>query len=177
MKQKFLKIIVTLLVPVFLLGISLPAHASFPVSSLIEQYSEFQDQFKDLFSEMDDETIKKAFDFLQEKTADGSLDTEAGIENAISEAKEKFNFEIGDQHVENMIDLIVNLENMGFKTDEIIDKAKTLYDEHGMDFINHTDELIADVVKSSWGTIVLNAIGEFFKKLGEWIADLVSNIF
>ena len=144
------------------------APASLPgFGSISDQFSEYADRFRDIFSGMDDGTILNVFDFLQDKAQDGSLDTEEGIADAIEEGQEKFGFELSDEHMESMIELIVILEDMGFDSEKIIGSAKSLYEEHGPDFLEHGDELLRQGVGSGIVNVILTAIGDFFSMLGD----------
>lgn len=176
------KKIVPVLLLVFSFGIgqygSIPSYANYDATEFLAGY---QEKFKELFSEMDEETISEAFDFLQEKIAEGSLESETGIEDAIKEGKEKFKVEFGEelseQQIKSMIELATTLEDMGFNSEKIVEKAKEMYEKYGIDFIDHTEELIFEAVKSSIGTIIKNAVAEFFRMLGRFFKDLITNLF
>ena len=160
-----------------IMNYAFPAPASFPsFGSLTEQFSDYIDHFSDIFSGMDDNTIGDAFDFLRDKAKDGSLDTEEGIADAIEEGQKKFGFELSDEHIESMIGLIAELENMGFDSEKIIDSAKSLYEEHGPDFLEHGDELLRQGMGSGIGSAILSAIGDFFNMLGDALKGFFLNL-
>lgn len=138
---------------------------------------EYQDAFGELLENTDETTIEEAFSFLKEKAADGGLQTEEGIENAIEEGKEKFGIEIDDRYIEEMLGVVEQLEDLGFDSETILDKAEGMYQEYGSDMADHTQELVADAVKDSIGTIIINAIVEFFRMLGESIKSFFTNLF
>ncbi|MCL2253203.1 MAG: hypothetical protein FWC09_02040 [Lachnospiraceae bacterium] len=144
--------------------------------SITDYFDDYKDGFKELFEGVDDATVGKAFDFLQEKAADGSLKSESGIKNAIKEGQDKFDLELSPKHIENMIELVTTLENMGFKSDVIIGKAKEMYGKYGINFLDHSNELIGEAIKSSLGSIIMNALRDFFRSMGEFFKDLISGI-
>ena len=175
MKHKLLRLL-TLILTVIILssGSNINAYAN---NSTFDVFNEYRDQFKKIFSDADEETISETFDFLQEKAADGSLHSDAGIEEAIREGKDRFDIEISDQHIHSMLELVTNLEDMGFNSEKIIKKARSMYDEYGIDFLDHTEELIFDAVKSSIGSLISNAISGFFRMVGDFFRDLFNGIF
>jgi uncharacterized protein YpuA (DUF1002 family) len=152
---------------------------SYANSGATDFLADYQEQFKELFSGVDEDTISDVFDFLQEKIAEGSLKSESGIEDAIKEGKEKLGIdgELSEEYIKSMIELATTLENMGFNSEKIIEKAREMYEEYGIDFIDHTEELIYEAVKASIGNIIKNAIIEFFRMIGVYIKELVSNLF
>jgi arsenate reductase-like glutaredoxin family protein len=152
--------------------------AAFANSGVTDFLGEYQQQFKELFSSIDESTISEAFEFLQEKVADGSLETEAGIENAITEGKQKFDIgvgkEIDEQHIKSMIELVTTLEEMGFDSEKMVEKAKSMYEKYGVDFVDHTEELVFEAVKDSIGSAIRNAFTAFFRMIGDFFRDLFS---
>lgn len=153
------------------------AHANSSVTDFLTGY---QKQFKELFSDVDESTISEAFSFLQEKAADGSLKSEAGIEDAINEGKEKFDVgagkEIGEQHLKSMIELATTLEEMGFDSEKIVEKAKSMYDKYGIDFIDHAEELVFEAVKNSARNAIRDAFNAFFRMIGDFFRDLINRV-
>ncbi|MCL2717429.1 MAG: DUF1002 domain-containing protein [Lachnospiraceae bacterium] len=146
-------------------------------SGAFDFLSEYKDQFKELFSDVDDKTVTEAFDFIQDKIAEGSLESESGIENAIKEGKDKFKVsgELSEQQIKSMVELATTLEDMGFNSERIIGKAKSMYQEYGINFIDHAEELIFDAVKDSIGSAIRNAINEFFRMISDFFKDLINS--
>jgi uncharacterized protein YpuA (DUF1002 family) len=175
--MKYKKIIAALLVPIFFLNVNIASAASFDTSGLTAQFAEYQDRFKEFFGKLDEKTMTEAFDFLQKKASDGSLETEAGTRDAIDEGRKKFDVQISEKDLEKMIELIITLEEMGFDSEKIIEDAKALYEAYGADFVDHTEELVTEAIKSSWSTIVMNAISRFFQSLGGWLKDKIVDLF
>lgn len=148
------------------------AVAGFDTSRITELLSDNLERIFESFDNVDESVILEAFDFIQEKAADGSLNSEAGIENAIAESREKYNIEISKENAAMIVDLVTSLEDMGFRVDKIIEKTKSMYEKYGADFVNHPEELMREVVRSSLGSIILNAISHFFRLIGEFFKSL-----
>ena len=144
------------------------------VTELVQEY---QEKIKDMIGDMDENEVNQAFTFLKEKAADGGLKTEEDVKNAVQEGKEKFGIEVEDKYVEEMLELVNTLEDMGFNSEAFIGKAETMYQEYGADFVDHTQEIVVEAVKDSIGTIIKNAIMDFFNTLGESIKNFFANLF
>ena len=176
------KILALILAASLLTGAApIPAPA---VSNMTDYFSGFQTQFADIYerfgdaiSDVDSGKISEAFDFIREKAADGSLKTKEGIERVIDEGRENFNFELDERYVEDIVELINSLEDMGFDSEKIIERARNLYDEYGSSFVDHTDELVREAVKSSLSTIIMRAIGDFFRSIGQFFKNLFLDLF
>jgi uncharacterized protein YpuA (DUF1002 family) len=144
---------------------------------ITEVVEEYQDKIKAIIGEMDESAIEEAFSFLKEKAEDGALQTEEGIREAVEEGKEKFGVEVEEQYIEEMLDLVNELEEIGFDSEKLISNAESMYQEYGVDFVNHAQELVTETVKDSIGTIIINAIAAFFRIIGEVIADFFTDLF
>jgi hypothetical protein len=145
---------------------------------LQEQFGGIQEQLTDILSGLDESTISETFAFLREKSADGSFESEEGVENAIEEGRSRFGLDVNidDQYLEKIVELVASLEDMGFSSDKIIESASELYDKYGADFVNHTDELVRDVFRSSFGSLVMNRVGAVFRSIGESLRNFVFDL-
>ena len=65
------------------------------------------------------------------------------------------------------------LEDLGFDSEKIVDKAEEVYDQYGSDFAEHTDEVVTDAVTNAVG----NAFTRFCKSVGNAIKDFFVNLF
>jgi len=182
-KNKYRRLLIILLLTFFWVGAgpigSMQAHAV-NLIDLFPEFTEYQDQFADFFVDVDEEQLPEVFDFLQEKVADGSLKSESGIEKFIKEGKEKFGNDIGgglsELHLQNMVELANALEDMGFNTERIVEQAREMYEEKGMDFVNYIEEIVTDAIKESVGTMIKLAISRFFQTIIDFFKNLL-NIF
>lgn len=144
------------------------------ITGLVRQY---QDNLKELLNGMDESTVEEAFSFIKDKAAEGNLSSDAGLAEAIQESKEKFGVEIREKDVEEVLEVVNTLEEMGFDSEKIIAKAEAMYEEYGADFVDHAEEIVVDAVKDSLGTIIKKAIVEFFRMLGESIKKFFMDLF
>ncbi len=141
------------------------------------QVQEYMDEIKDMIGDMDESTINEAFTFLKEKAAEGGLKNEEDIQKAVEEGKEKLGVEVEDKYIKEMLEIVNTLEDMGFDSEKLIAKAENMYQEYGADFVDHSQELVVEAVKDSVGTIIKNAVLEFFRMLGQSIKDFFVNLF
>jgi len=183
MKNKYHRLLIILLLTLFWVGAgSLGSIQAYAVNliDLFPEFSDYQDQFAEFFSDVDEEQMPEVFDFLQEKVADGSLKSESGIKKFIKEGKEKFGDDTGgglsEEHLKNMVELANTLEDMGFSTERIVEQARSMYEERGADFINHIEELVTEAIKESLGTLIRLAVSQFFQTIVDFFKNLL-NIF
>lgn len=174
-RHKYIRVLISLILTLIL--VSSTSYGNIK-SYALPDMSVYQDQLKDFISAFDEDTISEAFDFLQEKIAEGKLDTESGIEEAIRQGKEKFDIDIegnvSEEHIRSMLELATTLEEMGFNSESIIEHARSLYEEHGVNFVDHTEELFIRAVKESIWNTIKNAIISFFQSMGSFLRELFS---
>lgn len=133
---------------------------------------DIKDELSEAVSQMDEETVKEIFGFVQEKVQDGSLKTESGLEEAIKEGEERFGIEISRDDAQKVVETMEKLEDMGFSAEYVMEKAEELYDSYGAEFIDHADEVITGAVQDA----VTNAIKSFFHNLWETIKNFFKNL-
>lgn len=141
--------------------------------NLEEMFSEVKDKLKEAFEKIDKETALKMFDFVKEKLADGSLETESGLEEAIAEGETLFGVTVDKEAAKQVVETMEKLEAMGFSGEEVVEKAKRLYEEYGAEFVDHANEAITEVVESA----VEDAVNSFFENLWEGAQDFFRNLF
>lgn len=130
-------------------------------------------KLSDALSGMDDETAGEIFEFVKEKVQDGSLESEDGIREAISEGKEKFGVDISEADARKVVETMEKLEDLGFSGEYIVDEAEELYDKYGADFVQHADEAIKGAVQNA----AANAVDNFFRNLWESAKNFFKNLF
>lgn len=132
-----------------------------------------KDKLSEAVSEMDEKTVKEIFEFVREKVRDGSLKTEEGLQNAISEGEEKFGADISEADAKKIVETMEKLEGLGFSGEYVIEKAEGLYDRYGAGFIEHADEIITGAVENA----VSNAAENFFRNLWKSTKTFFKNLF
>lgn len=144
------------------------------ITGLIQDY---QGTIDELVGNMDESTVSEAFSFLEEKVADGSFESEEGLREAIAEGQERFGFEISEEQARDVLGMVTALEDMGFDSESIINNIESMYNEYGSDITEHTEEIVVEAVKESAGTIIKNAILDFFAMIGEAVKNFFENLF
>ena len=132
-----------------------------------------KDKISEAVSKLDTETVKEMFDFVEEKLRDGSLKTEEGLADAVQEGEDKFGITISEADAKKVVETMEKLESMGFSGEYVLEKAETLYDKYGADFVEHADELIAGAVEDA----VAGAAESFFQNLWESTKNFFQNLF
>lgn len=138
-----------------------------------EMLSDVEEKVSQALSDMDSETVEEIFDFLKEKVSDGSLYSEEGITSAIKEGETQFGITIDEQTATQIVEVMEQLEALGFSGEDILDRAQELYDTYGADFVAHANEAFTKVVEDA----VTSAVKGFFENLWEGIQSSVSNFF
>lgn len=138
-----------------------------------ELFSDVEEKVSEALADIDKEKAGEIFDFIKEKVADGSLESEEGIQAAIAEGEAKFGVTIDESTAQQVVNVMEKLEDMGFSGEEIVNKAKNLYDTYGADFLEHANEAFTEVVEEA----VENAVTSFFGNLWENIKTSVGNLF
>lgn len=134
---------------------------------------QIKQQLSGVFDDMDKETAEQVFDFLKDQAADGNLSSGDGIRQAISEGEEKFGVEIGEADAKALVNTMEKLEDMGFSAEYVVEKAGSLYEEYGTDFVDHADELVKGAVKNA----ASNTVGSFWQNLKNSIKNFFKNLF
>lgn len=135
--------------------------------------SQMKQQLSAVFDYVDQETAGELFSFFKDKITEGSLNSEEGILSAIEEGKEKFGVEISREDAQKLVDTMEKLEGIGFSPEYVVDKAESLYQQYGADFVEHVDEVVTDAVKSA----ASNAAGSFFDDLKNSIKSFFDGLF
>lgn len=130
---------------------------------LEEMFAGVKQQLKDAFEKVDRETAIEMFDFVKEKIADGSLKTDEGLSKAIEEGESRFGIIVDKETARQVVETMERLEDMGFSVEELVEKAKGLYEKYGAEFIEHANEAITEAVEEA----AENAISNFFENLWE----------
>lgn len=150
---------------------------TFYTQEISDGVEELQDKLKEAIEGADEQTVQDIFSFLKEKDSEGSFSTQEGVKAAIEEGREKFNASISDKDIETVVEVMGQLEDLGFDISTIVSKAEDLYQEYGADFVNHTQELITETIKESVITIIKEAVKNFFISLWESIKSFVQSLF
>lgn len=167
------KIIIAVLIVFLTAGmISTGAYAS-EASEDQGVLDQIKQQLSGIFDDMDQETADQVFDFLKGQAADGNLSSGEGIQKAIDEGQEKFGVTIGEADAKALVNTMEKLEDMGFSAEYVVEKAESLYDDYGADFVDHADELVKGAVKNA----ASNTVNSFWQNLKNSIKNFFANLF
>lgn len=134
---------------------------------------QIKQQLSGAFENLDQETADQVFDFLKEQAEDGNLSSKEGIQKAIDEGEEKFDVTIEEADAKALVNTMEKLEDMGFSAEYVVEKAGSLYEEYGADFVDHADELVKGAVKNA----ASNVANSFWQNLKNSIKSFFSNLF
>ena len=116
------------------------------------------------------EQADEIFNFIIQKIAEGGLDSEEAVQEAIAEGEEEFQVFLTEGEKDKIVQIVDQVNAWGLDAEELAKKAKELYDEYGMELLEHPEKAAAEVVKSSIGSS-LKGIGDFFAGIGRGIRD------
>lgn len=105
----------------------------------------------------DPETIEAMIADLKEQIANGALDNEEDIREAIKEAANKYDINLSEENIEKILALLNKLKDLDLDWDAIADRASELADKLGIDVTS----------QSFWDSILA-----FFDKLIDAIASI-----
>ncbi len=173
MKKKFAWILAAVIMLILIIPMPVAASEASGEEDATDIVEQMKQQLEAIFENVDQETASEAFSFLKEKIEEGSLSTEDGLLSTLEEGKEKFGIEIGREEAEKLVDAMEKLEDMGFSAEYLIDKLENLYQEYGVDFVDHVDEVVTGAVKNA----VSNAVSSFFGNLVNSVKDFFADLF
>lgn len=120
----------------------------------------------------DSEQIEELIAFVKAKVAAGELENETEIRSAIAEGEEKFGVKLADEQIQQIVDIMMKINELGLDPKMLIEQAEDLYSRFGTEFLNNLnlDNLDTDAIKEevkkqvSDGFIakIVDAIKEFF---------------
>lgn len=115
----------------------------------------------------DSEDIEALIAFVKAKVAAGQLNSEDDIQAAIQEGEEKFGVTLTPEEVQQIVDIMQKIKDLGLDPNMLIQQAEDLYSKFGTDFLAHIDG----------GEIAKQAAGNIFTKIGNAIKDFFAGLF
>lgn len=112
------------------------------------------------------EQVEELIAYIKGKLAAGELDNEEEIRAAIAEGEEKFGVDLTDAEVQQIVDFMMKIKDLGLDPNMLLDQAADLYAQYG-------DELLQKAQDPGfWGNV-----GNFFVSAGNAIADFFKDLF
>lgn len=140
-----------------------------------ETFDEVSDNIKNVKENSDSSVVKEIIDFTKEKSKNGELNSIEEVRNAILEAEEKFGATISDETRDEIANTVVKLENMGFSSDIIVEKAEGLYEKYGADFVDHLEEAFTEAAKEAAENTAKNVWGSFKDTVKETVNKITED--
>lgn len=108
------------------------------------------------------EEIESMVAYLKQKVAEGALEDENSISQAIDDACKQFDVSLSDEEKSQLIDLLLKIKDLDLDVDTLLNQAQTIYDK-----------------LSDWGidTSSGSGIGAAIKNFFSNIIDTVKNFF
>ena len=123
----------------------------------------------------DSEQIEELIAFVKAKVAAGGLDTEEDIRAVIAEGEEKFGVKLPEEQVQQIVDIMMKINELGLDPQMLIEQAEDLYSQFGTDFLNNLDldnldtkaleEQVTKQVTEGFVSKIVTAIKDFFAGL------------
>lgn len=120
----------------------------------------------------DSEQIEELIAFVKAKVAAGGLDTEEDIRAVIAEGEEKFGVKLPEEQVQQIVDIMMKINELGLDPQMLIEQAEDLYSQFGTDFLNNLDldnldtkaleEQVTKQVTEGFVSKIVTAIKDFF---------------
>lgn len=115
----------------------------------------------------DSKEVEELIAFVKAKVAAGELNTDEDIQKAITEGEEKFGVKLSAEEIQQIVDVMKKINDLGLDPNVLIAQAEDLYSKFGTDFLNHIDG--KEVAKAAAGSV--------FQKLGDAIKGFFSGLF
>ena len=122
----------------------------------------------------DSEEIEELIAFVKAKVAAGGLETEEDIRQVIAEGEEKFGVKLPEEQIQQIVDIMMKINELGLDPQMLIEQAEDLYNKFGTDFINNLGNLDADEIKKEVGKTV---VSEFFTGIVDSIKSFFAGLF
>lgn len=117
--------------------------------------------------------IEQLIAYLKEKIANGELDSDDDIREAIKDGEAQFGVSLSEEEIQRIINLMNKLESMGLNSDYLISQAEKLYQKYGADIVNRADEAISDAVSDA----VAKASNGFFESIKNSVKQFFQDVF
>ncbi len=112
------------------------------------------------------EEVEELIAYIKAKLAAGELETEEDIRKAITEGEEKFGVALSEEEIQQIIDFMMKIKELGLDPNVLLDQAADLYEQFG-------DELLTKAADGGFWS----GIGNFFSDFGNSVADFFKNLF
>lgn len=113
----------------------------------------------------DSEDVEAMIAYLKQKVAEGALQDENSIRDAINDACGEFNVSLSDEEKSQLIDLLLKIKDLDLDVDSLLSQAQSIYDKlSDMGFDTSAGSGIGAAIKSFF-TGIVDAIKNFFSNI------------
>lgn len=115
----------------------------------------------------DSQEIEELIAFVKAKVAAGELESEEDILNAIKEGEEKFGVTLTEENIQQIVDIMMKINELGLDPKLLIEQAEDLYSQFGTDFLDNLDtkaigEEVKKQVREGFLSKIVDAVKDFF---------------
>ncbi len=126
-------------------------------------------------SESDMEDVESLIAFVKAKVAAGELESEEDIRDAIKEGEEKFGVTLKEEHIQQIVDIMMKINDLGLDPQKLMEQAEDLYSRFGTDFLNSLGELDTEAIeKEIQKEVTEGFLSEIISSIKEFFAGLFS---
>lgn len=123
----------------------------------------------------DSEQIEELIALVKAEIADKDLNTREEIDAAVREAITKYNAELTESEIKQIVDLMVKIKELGIDYNTLLDQAADLYEKYGDSLINADGTI--NLSSEAKGEIIKQVVGNFVNNLFEKIGGFFKGIF
>ena len=118
------------------------------------------------------EDIEQLVAYIKAKMASGELQTDDDIKAAIEEGETKFGISLSDEEVQQIVDVMNKIKELGLDPNDLLSQAQDLYSKFGDDLFTNAENVIKTSISDSvsgylsdLGQTISGKVNSFFKKL------------
>lgn len=116
--------------------------------------------------------------YIKAQIAANDLDTKEEIEAVIRQGMKDKNISLTEEEIQKIVDLMMKIKAMGIDFNVLAEQADDLYAKYKTQIDNGTFNIDnVDLKDLGIGKIVSNAVGNFFKSVGESIKSFFGSLF
>ena len=142
-----------------------------------------QEVFAEQITVQSGETLTKEqadqiVNYIIEQVAAGALTSEEAVKQAIAEGEEKFQVTLTEGEKNSIVKVVNTVNSWELDTDDLVEKAKELYEEYGTDLLEKPEQALTEVAKEAvkegaegfW-----EGVGKFFVNMGTEVKSFFQN--
>lgn len=126
----------------------------------------------------DDEQATELISYIKAQIAANDLNTREDIEAAVRKGNEELKANLTEDQIKQIVDTMVKIQAMGIDFNVLAEQAEVIYAKYGESIKNGTFNIDdVDWADLGLGKIISNAVGNFFKGVGDTVKSLFSGLF